>query len=319
MTRDGAGLPSSVIGPTAYSPARKTRAAGLSILSNSALILLKVAAGILTGSIALLTEAIHSSVDLVASLIAYYSVRKAEQPADEDHLYGHAKMENLAAAIEGLLIVLGAAIIIFESIRRLPDPPHLESLGVGIAVIGLSTVVNLAVSRWLYRQAKTHDSPALEGDAAHLRTDAFTSLGVLAGLIAVQATDIEVLDPIVALVVAAAIVFSGVRLVTRSSRVLVDEALPPDELDEIREAVETSGAPEIYGFHKLRARRAGSRRYIDMHVQFKEGTSLERAHAVSHQLTAAIQQRIPGADVLIHLEPQDTKLREAPSRRDHPR
>jgi cation diffusion facilitator family transporter len=319
MTRDGAGVPSGVIGPAAASPGRKTRAAGLSILSNSALILLKVAAGVLTGSIALITEAIHSSVDLVASMIAYYSVRKAEQPADEDHLYGHAKMENLAAAIEGLLIVLGAAIIIFESIRRLPDPPHLESLGIGIAVIALSTVVNLAVSNWLYRQARTHDSPALEGDAAHLRTDAGTSIGVLIGLVAVQITGVEVLDPIVALVVAGAIVFSGVRLVTRSSRVLVDEALPPNELAEIREAVETSGAPEISGFHKLRARRAGSRRYIDLHVQFRDGTSLERAHAISHDLTDAIRRRIPGADVLIHLEPQDTKLREAPRRSDHPR
>jgi cation diffusion facilitator family transporter len=319
MSRGGAGVPARVIGPAAFNPARKTRAAGLSILSNSVLIVLKVAAGVLTGSIALITEAIHSAVDLVASMIAYYSVRKAEQPADEDHLYGHAKVENLAAAIEGLLIVLGAAIIIFESIGRLPDPPHLQSLGIGIAVIALSTVVNLAVSRWLYRQAGTHDSPALEGDAAHLRTDAMTSIGVLVGLVFVQVTGVEVLDPIVALVVAGAIVFSGVRLVTRSSRVLVDEALPPDELAEIREAVETSGAPEIHGFHKLRARRAGSRRYIDLHVQFKDGTSLERAHAISHDLTDAIQQRIHGADVLIHLEPQDTKLREAPRQRDHPR
>jgi cation diffusion facilitator family transporter len=318
MTRGG-GLPASVIGPVAYNPARKTRAAGLSIVSNSVLILLKVAAGLVTGSIALITEAIHSAVDLVASVIAYWSVRKAEQPADEDHLYGHAKVENLAAAIEGLLIVLGAAVIIFESLNRLADPPVLDSLGVGIAVIALSTVVNLVVSRFLYRQAKTHDSPALEGDAAHLRTDACTSLGVLAGLIVVQATGLNVLDPIVALVVAAAIIFSGVRIVMRSSRVLVDEALPADELAAIRDAVETSGAPEIHGFHKLRARRAGSHRYIDLHVQFKDGTSLERAHAVSHDLTAAIQERIHGADVLIHLEPQDTKLREAPGRRDHPR
>jgi cation diffusion facilitator family transporter len=319
MSRGGAGLPASVVAPAAYNPARKSRAAGLSIVSNSVLILLKVAAGILTGSIALITEAIHSAVDLVASLIAYYSVRKAEQPADEDHLYGHAKVENLAAAIEGILIVLGAAIIIFESVRRLPDPPHLESLGVGIAVIALSMVVNLAVSRWLYRQAKAYDSPALEGDAAHLRTDAFTSLGVLAGLILVQTTGVEALDPIMALIVAGAIVYSGVRIVMRSSRVLVDEALPANELAQVREAVETSGAPEIHGFHKLRARRAGSRRYIDLHVQFRDGTSLERAHAVSHDLTAAIQKRIRGADVLIHLEPQDTKLREAPGRKDHPR
>jgi cation diffusion facilitator family transporter len=303
-----------VVAPQAYHPGRKTRAAGLSIISNSSLILLKVAAGVVTGSIALITEAIHSAVDLVASVVAFFSVRKADQPADEDHLYGHAKVENLAAALEGVLIVLGAAVIIFESVRRLADPPELETLGVGIAVIALSTVVNLGVSTWLYRQADAHDSPALAGDAAHLRTDALTSVGVLIGLVLVQVTGVEVLDPIMALVVACAIIFSGVRIITRSSRVLVDEALPPDELGEIRRAIEEYGAPEVYGFHKLRARRAGSRRYIDLHVQFTSGTTLERAHAVSHDLSEAIRGRIRGADVLIHLEPENTALRDAPER-----
>jgi cation diffusion facilitator family transporter len=214
--------------------------------------------------------------------------------------------ENLAAALEGVLIVLGAAVIIFESVRRLSDPPRLDSLGFGIGVIALSVVVNLAVSGWLYRQARATDSPALEGDAAHLRTDAVTSLGVLLGLVLVQATGLEALDPVVALVVACAIIFSGVRIVARSSRVLVDEALPQRELDEIRAAITSHGAPEIHGFHKLRARRAGSRRYVDMHVQFTRGTSLERAHAVSHELSESIRQRIRRADVLIHLEPEDT-------------
>ena len=306
MRRVGLPVPrAGVVGPAAHNPGRKTRAAGLSILSNSALILLKVAAGILTGSIALITEAIHSAVDLVASVVAYFSVRKAEEPADEDHLYGHAKVENLAAALEGVLIVLGAAVIIFESVRRLGDPPHLESLGIGIAVIALSVVVNLAVSTWLYRQAHATESPALEGDAAHLRTDALTSAGVLVGLIVVQATGVDILDPIVALVVACAIIFSGIRIVTRSSRVLVDEALPADELEEIRQAIASNGAPEIHGFHKLRARRAGSHRYIDLHVQFTSGTTLERAHALSHDLSASISSRVRGADVLIHLEPED--------------
>ena len=315
MRRVGLPVPrAGVVGPAAHNPGRKSRAAGLSIVSNSVLILLKVAAGVLTGSIALITEAIHSAVDLVASVVAYFSVRKAEEPADEDHLYGHAKVENLAAALEGVLIVLGAAVIIFESVRRLGDPPHLESLGIGIAVIALSVVVNLAVSTWLYRQAHATESPALEGDAAHLRTDALTSMGVLVGLILVQATGVDILDPIVALVVACAIIFSGVRIVTRSSRVLVDEALPADELEQIRQAIASNGAVEIQGFHKLRARRAGSHRYIDLHVQFKSGTTLERAHALSHDLSESIRAHVRGADVLIHLEPEDTSVRDAPGR-----
>jgi cation diffusion facilitator family transporter len=203
-----------------------------------------------------------------------------------------------------VLILVGAGVIVFESARRLADPPEVESLGFGIAVIGVSVVVNLAVSGYLYRRAHQTHSPALEGDAAHLRTDAVTSMAVLVGLAIVAITDEPALDPIVALAVAAAIVWAGVRLIMRSSRVLVDEALPEDELSAIAEAVEQCGMPEVAGFHKLRARRAGSRRYVDLHVQFKPGTTLERAHEASHELQAEIRSRVHRADVLIHIEPE---------------
>jgi cation diffusion facilitator family transporter len=289
----------------AADPGRKARAARLSIASNSALIVLKLVAGAATGSIAIVTEAVHSSIDLLASIVALFSVRKADEPADESHMYGHEKVENLASALEGVLILLGAGIIIFESVRRLNHPHDIESLGFGIAAVAISMVVNLAVSTYVSRQARATDSPALEGDAAHLRTDALTSAGVLAALALVAITDESSLDPITALVVASVIVWSGVRIVSRSSRVLVDEALPADELAQVREAVASYGAPEVAGFHKLRARRAGSRRHIDLHVQFRPGTTLERAHHVSHELQGEIERRVHGADVLIHLEPED--------------
>ena len=297
--------PAGAIGPDAQRPPPKTRAASVSIISNSLLIALKLAAGVLTGSIAIVTEAIHSSIDLVASVVAYFSVRKADQPADESHPYGHQKVENLAAGIEGMLILAGAGIIVFESVRRLVDVPAIESLGIGIAVIAFSAVTNVAVSTYLYRQAARTDSPALEGDAAHLRTDAMTSFGVLLGLLLVELTGIEAFDPITALVVAGAIVLAGVRIITRTSRVLVDEALPEDELEAVKRAIDEHGAEEVVGFHKLRARRAGSRRYVDLHVQFRDGTTLARAHAVSHELDAAITRRLRGADVLVHLEPEE--------------
>ena len=301
--RTGMGT-ASMIDPAAYAP-RKRRAAALSILSNTTLVVLKVIAGVLTGSIAIITEAVHSSIDLTASIVAFFSVRKADEPADESHPYGHAKVENLAAALEGVLILIGAGIIVFESLRRLADVPEVESLGIGIAVVAFSGVANVVVSTYLYRQARATDSAALEGDAAHLRTDAMTSFGVLVGLVLVQVTDVQALDPIAALLVAVAIIWAGVRIVTRSSRVLVDEALPDEELTAIRAVVEGHEAQEIAGFHKLRARRGGSRRYVDLHVQFRSGTSLVRAHELAHELQQGIRSELRDADVLIHLEPSE--------------
>ena len=302
---------------------RKTRAAALSIASNSLLIALKVFAGIVTGSVAILTEAAHSSIDLLASFIAFFSLRKAAEPADASHPYGHAKLENLAAAIEGMLILVGAAVIIYESIHRLAVGAQVDTLGLGIAVIGFSALANFAVSHFLYREARATESPALAGDAAHLRTDAWTSVGVLVGLSLVAITGVDALDSVTALIVAGAIVSAGVRLVTSSSRILVDEALPAEELDKVREIMRAHQGTEVLGFHALRARRGGSRRYIDMHVQFRHGTTLERAHELAHELQAEIRDRLGGgADVLIHLEPESA-LREVdrgrgPDGEDHP-
>jgi cation diffusion facilitator family transporter len=296
--------PAGVLNPT---PPRKTRAAAISIASNCILIALKLVAGAVTGSIAIITEAIHSGIDLVASLVAYFSVRKADEPPDESHPYGHEKVENVAAGIEGMLILVGAGIIIYEAVRRLIDQAAVENLGFGIAVIGFSMVANFVVSGYLYRQARLTDSPALEGDAAHLRTDAFTSGGVLIALVLVEITGVEELDAITALIVAIAIVWAGIQILSRSSRALVDEALPEEELAAVRAAITEFGSDEVAGFHKLRARRAGSRRYVDLHVQFRQGTTLERAHELAHELQREIRGRIRGADVLIHLEPEQSR------------
>jgi cation diffusion facilitator family transporter len=286
----------------------KSGAAGLSVVSNSFLIAIKIAAAAITGSIAILTEAIHSLIDLMASVIALTSVRKADEPADVDHPYGHEKVESLAAAIEGMLILVGAGVIVFEATRRLVIGAHVETLWVGIGVMAFSAAANLVVSSFIGRQARVHDSPALEGDAAHLRTDAWTSLGVLGGLLLVELTGIDAFDSIVALMVAVAIVVAGLRIITRSSRVLVDEALPGSEMDLIEEAIAASRPPEVAGYHRLRARRAGSRRYVDLHVQFRSGTSLEEAHSLAHRMREAIEAELPAADVLIHVEPEESVL-----------
>jgi cation diffusion facilitator family transporter len=282
----------------------KSGAAGLSIASNALLIAIKLAAGAITGSIAIVTEAVHSTIDLVASVVAFVSVRKADEPADAEHPYGHEKVESLAATIEGMLILIGAGIIVYEATHRLVDGAQVESLGVGMAVMGFSILANLGVSTVLSRQAKEHDSPALEGDAAHLRTDALTSAGVLAGLALVEVTGVVAFDSITALIVAAAIVTAGIRIIRRSSGVLVDEVLPDEEMDRIEAAIAAARTPEVAGYHKLRARRAGSRRYIDLHVQYRSGTSLERAHELAHRMRDEIEAAIRRAEVLIHVEPE---------------
>ena len=300
--------PASPVG--AVGRVSKPAAAAVSIASNSALIGLKLAAAAITGSVAILSEALHSMVDLIASVIAFVSVRRADEPADVDHPYGHEKLESLASSIEGMLILVGAALIVYEAVRRLVMGSEVEKLGVGIAVIGFSAVANGTVSFFLRRQARRHSSPALAGDAAHLGTDSLTSLGVLLGLLLVQITGSDAIDSVVAIAVAMVIVSAGVRIMRHSASALVDEAPPPAEMDRIEETIargRREAGPEIVGYHKLRARTSGRRRYIDLHVQFRSGTTLELAHELAHELRDAIEADLGDAEVLIHTEPESSR------------
>lgn len=288
----------------AGAPARKQYTAALSVASNSVLILLKVIAGTLTGSIAILTEAVHSSIDLVASVVALVSVRISGEPADEGHLYGHDKVENLAAMIEAILILVGSLAMAFAATRRLIQGGSTQSLWLGIAIVALSTMVNLVVSGVISHNARVTRSPALAGDAAHLRTDALSSGGVVAALVLVKVTGQEWIDPVAALLVAGVILVAGLRLLARAGQVLMDRALPPAEMAAIDTAVGSFADRGIIGYHQLRTRSGGSQRYVDMHVQFRAGTSLEQAHLTAHDLQHEIATALGGADVLIHLEPE---------------
>lgn len=276
-----------------------------SVCSNAALILLKVIAGVLTGSVAILTDAVHSSVDLIGSLVTFFSLRKAGEPADESHRYGHAKIENLAAAIEGMLILIGSVAIAFVAARRLLVGGRDHNTWIGIVVITAAIVVNLIVSAVLRRAGRSSESPALLGDATHLRADAASSGAVLLALVLVSTTHENWIDPVCALLMAVAIVVTGVRLLARSGQVLVDQALPTDEVDAIRDVIEGFSGQGVVGYHELRTRRGGAQRYIDLHVQFATGTSLKDAHRIAHELEDQIAERLRGVDVLIHLEPED--------------
>jgi cation diffusion facilitator family transporter len=284
---------------------QKSRAAAVSIASNSVLIAFKLVVGILSGSIAVISEALHSGSDLVAALIAFYSVRKAGQPPDLSHHYGHEKVENLSGVIEALLIIAAAAVIIYEGVMKIIHGPSLDHIWLGIAVMAVSGFVNLFVSlRVLYPVARRTQSAALEADAAHLLTDVYTSFGVAGGLLLVKITGWAYFDPIAAILVAVLIIRTGYQLVVQSTRVLLDQTLPEEELVEIRRVVAEHRGDLIWGYHKLRARQAGSRRHIDLHITVDESQTVAQAHETAEHIAADIRAVVPNADVLVHIEPR---------------
>ena len=285
--------------------ASKTRAAVVSIVSNSCLIVLKLTAGLITGSVGLISDAVHSLMDLIASVIAFASVRKADAPPDADHRFGHEKVEDLSAGAQALLLLIGAAFIAYEAIRRLVDGGTVDRVGVGMAVAGGAAVINLVVCTYLARVGRATGSRALTANAADLRTDAFVSTGVFISLVLDTLTHLQFIDPVVGLLVAVAVSTTGVRILNEASRRLADEALPPDELLALQEVVNSFISSEVVGVHDLRARHVGSNHQADLHMQFADGTSLHRAHFLSHQLQAAVSARLPGTTVLVHLEPEE--------------
>ncbi len=283
----------------------KARAAAVSIASNTTLIVFKLVVGLLSGSIAIISEALHSASDLVAAIIAFWAVRRAGEPADARHPYGHEKVENVSGVVEALLIIAAAGVIIYEGAQRLFGGPELDHLWLGVGVMAVSGVVNLVVAlRVLYPVARRTQSAALEADAAHLLTDVYTSFGVSAGLLLVQLTGEAIIDPIAAIAVAVLILRTGHVLVVKSTRVLLDETLSDDELDEIRRCLGDHRGDIISGYHKLRARRAGSRRHIDLHITVDEHLSVAAAHDVAEHIGADIRDCVPNADVMVHVEPR---------------
>ena len=283
----------------------KSRAAVVSIVSNSCLIAIKLAAGLITGSVGIISDAVHSAMDLIASVIALASVRKADAPPDASHRFGHEKVEDLSAGAQALLLLGGAAFIAVEAVRRLIDGGSVDKLGFGIAVAGGAAAINLVVSTYLSRAGRATGSTALHANAADLRTDAFVSIGVLISLVLVEITHLHWSDPVLGLLVAVAISATGVRILVDASRRLADEALPPDELTALKEVVDSFVSDEVVGLHDLRARHVGSHHQVDLHMQFADSVSLRRAHYLSHQLQDAVAQRLPGTTVLVHLEPED--------------
>ncbi len=289
----------------------KTRAALLSVLSNSTLVALKLVVGVSIGSVSVLSEAVHSAVDLMAALIALFAVRAAGKPADRDHPFGHGKFENLSGTVEALLIFVAAAWIVWEAYRRLTgEGPELPHALWGALLMLLSVALNLGVSQWLFQVGRRTDSVALVADAWHLRTDVWTSAGVMGALGAiwvgktVWGVDLSWIDPVAALVVAVLILHAAYLLTRHAARDLLDVTLPREEERWLREYLGGQAAP-VHGFHHLRTRKAGSLRFVEFHLWMDPQMSVEDSHALGDQIVAGIKERYPQTRVIVHVEPYE--------------
>ena len=293
---------------------RKSSVALLSVISNTVLVILKLAVGLMIGSVSVISEAIHSGVDLLAALIALLAVKTAGKPADEDHPFGHYKAENISGTVEALLIFVAAVWIIFEAYKKLLNPEPMESPSWGVAVMLISSAANLFVSNRLFCVGRETDSVALQADAWHLRTDVYTSAGVMAGLAIIwtgeylfPAVDLHWIDPLVAIFVALLIIKAAYKLTLESAQDLMDVCLPAEEEEDIRKHIMVF-APTVRGFHKLRTRKAGACRFVEFHVRVDAGMSVDESHRISDIIADAIKHHFPGTNVTIHIEPCNCAL-----------
>jgi cation diffusion facilitator family transporter len=278
-----------------------TRFAWLSIAAALLTILLKAAAYLLTGSVGLLSDALESFVNLAGAIMALAMLTVAARPADEDHLYGHSKAEYFSSGVEGTLILLAAISIGGTAIQRLIHPIPLQQIGLGIAVSAGASVINLIVAQILLRAGKRDRSITLEANSQHLMTDVWTSIGVIAGVGAVALTGWQILDPIIALVVAANIIWSGVHIVRKSVLGLMDTALPADEQLIVQKVLDKHMQKHVQ-YHALRTRQSGSRRFVSLHVLVPGNWTVQRGHQLLERIEADIRQVLPSVTVFTHLE-----------------
>jgi cation diffusion facilitator family transporter len=286
----------------AVEPQSLSRFAWLSIAAAVVTIALKTIAWHITGSVGLLSDALESIVNLVAAIVALLALRVAESPADEEHAHGHEKVEYFSSGLEGALILAAAAAIAFAAMQRLLHPAPIEALGFGLAVNVAASAVNLVVARVLLGAAKRYRSIVLEADGHHLMTDVWTSAGVVAGLGLVHVTGLSWLDPVVAIGVACNIVITGIRLLRRSGRGLLDASLPAESVGEIERTL-AGFRPDGVAFHALKTRQAGTRTFVSVHLLVPGSWSVKRGHDMAERVEAAIRELAPKTTVLTHLEP----------------
>lgn len=281
----------------------------LSIAAAVATIVLKVLAAALTGSVGFLSDALESGVNLVAAVVGLVALRVAARPADATHHFGHGKAEYVSALVEGAMIFVAAALIIWSAIQRLFDPQPLEQVGLGLVLTTAAALLNLVVGLVLIRAGKRHRSVTLQADGQHLLTDVWTSIGVLVGIAAVAATGWYWLDPVIALLVGANILWTGYRLLKKSLSGLLSAALPDDELKTVRAVLEDFQAEHDAIFASPRTVESGRDRYIYLVMGVPETWTIAEAHEMTDRLEERIAEALPGAGTFIHVEPDHTVAR----------
>ncbi|AWM45159.1 cation diffusion facilitator family transporter [Bacillus amyloliquefaciens] len=283
-----------------------SKIAFLSVISNSLVVMLKIVVGIITGSVAILSEAIHSFLDLIAAFIAFISVRISKKPADTGHPYGHGKVENLSGTIETILIFAAGIWMIYECVQKLvnPAPVHLPVLGIVVMLAG--ALINLIVSKFVKREAEKVNSVAMKSNALHLLTDVYTSLGVAASLLVVTVTEWYILDPIIGIVLAMYIIYEAFKLMKEAFPPLIDTRLSEEEEKTILKIIETF-QQEFIEIHDFRTRRSGPQEYIDFHLVVASHVTIKDVHDLCDRIERDITNEFKQAQVMIHPEPESER------------
>ncbi|MFH6684394.1 cation diffusion facilitator family transporter [Bacillus amyloliquefaciens] len=283
-----------------------SKIAFLSVISNSLVVMLKIAVGIITGSVAILSEAIHSFLDLIAAFIAFISVRISKKPADTGHPYGHGKVENLSGTIETILIFAAGIWMIYECVQKLvnPEPVHLPVLGIIVMLLG--ALINLIVSKLVKREAEKVNSVAMKSNALHLLTDVYTSLGVAASLLVVTLTEWYILDPIIGMVLAVYIIYEAFKLMKEAFPPLIDTRLSEEEEKTILKIIDTFHQ-EFIEIHDFRTRRSGPQEYIDFHMVVASHVTIKDVHDLCDRIERDITDEFKQPQVMIHPEPESER------------
>ncbi|HHH54412.1 MAG TPA: cation transporter [Bacteroidetes bacterium] len=282
----------------------KEKTARLSIFSNLFLIILKMIVGLISGSVSLISEAIHSGMDLLASIIAFFSVKISSKPPDQDHPYGHGKYENISGVLEAFLIFVAAIWIIYEAVKKFISGGKIEFIIYGFIVMIISMLVNLYVSKQLYKTAKKYDSIALEADALHLKTDIYTSAGVAIGFLLIYLTGFVWLDPVIAILVALLIIYEAFQLLNNAFSPLVDTQLPQIEVTEINTILKEFLIDyKGISYTRIRTRKSGSQKYLDFILKVPNDMSVKKAHEICDDMEEKINEKFPKIDINIHIEP----------------